>query len=506
MVNGETFNVNSDPYEGTTQAPLWDKRDRSNLTPEEKQLFVKNATMCILSKSNKLALPSYKQNEDGTLRGLQNTTSQLKSLETHIIRYGMRDVFTTVQPKSLMTSIDSYNETFNLFLDYPRLNTSFVANSNAWWRRYISQASPWINENFQYSFDFIKANTTETLFDKAFQDYLEFPDCQKGGPLILLLILQRIQNTSETSLDNLRTSLRNLKISMLEGEDVELATNIIKSSVAALKGASRPEKSFLPDDLSELILKIYQTTSVASFNLIFAEERKRIFVEADKANLLPVWPSTKEITSLAIRSYLRMMADGTWTAPAPKKAAFPAVIGERPPPTCFNCGEVGHLAPDCPHERNEAKFKANAEAHRAKRAATAGFRGGGRGRGRGGRSGRGHDGGRGRGSGRGRGRSDHTRTTKVIDGQPHVLNKKGAYVLDHKALQAKRDDEKFKAVTEWTISTFGTPPTTVQAPSGAGSVSGFTAASSISGTTSVRTYTPDQIRAALIARRNDLHL
>jgi hypothetical protein len=50
--------------------------------------------------------------------------------------------------------------------------------------------------------------------------------------------------------------LRNLKITTIEGEDVEMATNVIKSSIQALKGASRPEKSFLPDDLSELILKI----------------------------------------------------------------------------------------------------------------------------------------------------------------------------------------------------------------------------------------------------------
>jgi hypothetical protein len=86
------------------------------------------------------------------------------------------------------------------------------------------------------------------------------------------------------------------------------------------------------------------------------------------------------------------------------------------------------------------------------------------------------------------------------------MNKNGAFVLDNKVLQAKRDDDKFNAVTEWTISTFGSPPPVVETPSGAGSVSGFTAASSVSGTTSVRTFTPDEIRAALAAKRHDLHL
>ena len=104
-------------------------------------------------------------------------------------------------------------------------------------------------------------------------------------------------------MEHLELRLKNLKISEIKGEDVEVAVAIVSTSYDALKGASRPEKSFIPDDLPLTVHKIFQTTSVDAFNKIFLDETIRIQITADKENSLPLWPRIKEITSLASRTY-----------------------------------------------------------------------------------------------------------------------------------------------------------------------------------------------------------
>jgi hypothetical protein len=300
-VNGETFKMYDVPRDDIPVTVLWPKPERMNLDPEQKQIFVKFATSDkMFDKNDKMRLPDFTQNEDGTLKGVSHLRSQMKTLKAHLTKYGMCDVFTIMLPVDVSKSAETQEQTFSLFEDYPRLSVSFVANSNQWWRRYVN--APWIAENMEFSYDLLQNNTTPSLWSKALEDYDDFAPNQRGGPLMLYLILARIQNTSETSLDNLRLRLKNLKISEIPGEDVEIVVSMIKSTYSALKGASRPEKSFIPDDLPETIYRIFQTTSVPRFNKTFHDEQERVIVTADKTNTLPVWPKVTEITSLASRS------------------------------------------------------------------------------------------------------------------------------------------------------------------------------------------------------------
>ena len=70
---------------------------------------------------------------------------------------------------------------------------------------------------------------------KCLETHDEHAPVQQGGPLMLHLILQRIQDRSEQTLDVLKIRVAQLDISKLKGEDVEQAVRLIKSTYRVLK-------------------------------------------------------------------------------------------------------------------------------------------------------------------------------------------------------------------------------------------------------------------------------
>ena len=73
-------------------------------------------------------------------------------------------------------------------------------------------------------------NTDEELWLKCLETCEEHAPVQQGGPLVLVLILQRIQDRSEQTLDVLKTRVAQLDISELKGEDVEQTVRLVKSA------------------------------------------------------------------------------------------------------------------------------------------------------------------------------------------------------------------------------------------------------------------------------------
>ena len=99
----------------------------------------------------------------------------------------------------------------------------------------------------------LQKNTEEGLWSKCLEDYEEFHPIQRGGPLMLFLILKRIQDTSESAFDAFKKQVRKLNISKIKGEDVDVAVSLIKSTYKILTGASTPERSYVPDDFNHTI-------------------------------------------------------------------------------------------------------------------------------------------------------------------------------------------------------------------------------------------------------------
>ena len=127
---------------------------------------------------------------------------------------------------------------------------------------------------------------------------------------MLALILRRIHDSSEQALDYLKEEIATYRIVDQPGENVEEVARTIKSIYTIVKNASTDDKVFVPDFFCKMIYRIFQTSSVKAFNAIFASQVQRIQVKADMEGLPPVWPSVKQILSLAIVSYRRFIACG----------------------------------------------------------------------------------------------------------------------------------------------------------------------------------------------------
>ena len=162
-----------------------------------------------------------------------------------------------------------------------------------------------------YTYEFLHKNTEPSLWNKCVDMYDEYVPVQQGGPLMLCLILHRIQNYSEQALSVLVTQLSSLRLAKIEGEDVEYAVRLIKATYTVLRNASSLNRHYVPREFTKTVFEFFQTSSVPEFNATFLDEQRKLQVQADKDGVQPVWPSLTVVCRLATVTYRRLKANVT---------------------------------------------------------------------------------------------------------------------------------------------------------------------------------------------------
>jgi hypothetical protein len=182
----------------------------------------------------------------------------------------MADVFTIVVPVDINGSPELHNEQYNLFDDYPKLTSELAGNSNAYYSQWIED--DYVTKSLNLSYNLIKYNTNDNLFKKYLEEYEMFHPMQRGGPLILFLVLKKVQNASEQHLKYLKDKVETLKISDLEGENVDTAVSLINAAYSIFISSSTATQSCVPPEWSKTLIQVFQTTTVPEFNQIFKDE------------------------------------------------------------------------------------------------------------------------------------------------------------------------------------------------------------------------------------------
>jgi len=279
----------------------------------------------------------------------------------------------------------------------------------------------------------LKANVDPDLWDRCYEEHLSAPvECQTG-PLMLHLILHRLQNCSESTLNLLLLKVRNFNIKDHAGEDIDHIVHLVNTAVTLFKSSSNEDQNCITRDSSKDLLHLFQTTLAPAFNQVFADIETSKQVEADSIGSPVVnWPTLDSITQLALRTYHGMHAMGAWVKDPHPLPVFNAAVSAWKPGCCFNCRKPGHDSRDCPKPTNQSLFDANLQAHkewRKNHPTTHGQSGRGSGGGVGGSRGNGSGQGRGTQGGRGGGRGKPLRKF-ASDGKPLKLNEHDLCVLD----------------------------------------------------------------------------
>ena len=375
-VGGEPLPLRTQPFLTHGHAKVWDKGQRAKLKPDVLQTFIKSATGYALSKHNKLSMQSLRPDDDGKLEEIHNLQVQLRALRDHLYTHDMLNVFTIVLPVDVHSSPTLREGEYDLFTHYAKFNADIVANSNAWYNQWV-QAS-YISENMTYSLQFLQNNTSESLWNKCLESYEDYSPAQRGGPLMLFLVLKKIQDNSESAIEALKTRVTKLKIRDIPGENVDTAVSLIKSTYSTLQSASTAERNYVPDDFPQTVLRVLQTTSVKEFNEAFSTVESRVRHAADMDGVPPEWPAVHRTLNLATNTYGRLLAEDNWhVSGKQKKNAYNATPGGDGSQTrshndnnrgrkrrngrvrCWNCNEFNHMAPQCPKPRNEKNIEEN---------------------------------------------------------------------------------------------------------------------------------------------------
>lgn len=443
LVDGRRLRLRRNPAPINTyqRKRNWNKLLRWSLTTEERLAFEQKASGYVLGKNNKLRVQSQLTEDDDILKNMHNLYHQVKALKAHVIEYDMMDVFTIVVPRDIQNSPETRRETYNLFDDYPKLTPEIVGNSDAYYSRWI--ADDYIPENLNLTYTLVKNNTDERLFNKCLELYDQFHPMQQGGPLILCIILQKVHNASEQHLEHLKDKVERLKIKDIEGENVETAVSLINTAYSIFLSSSTPTYNRVPPEWSKTLIMVFQTTSVPEFNETFKDEERVARREADKNGGQPLWPTHEQLTRLATVVYNRIKASGYWDIPKGRKVKGYLGNGTScstpapPSPTnmdyeCWNCGARDHKLVDCPKPRNQPRIDNKRAEFRARR-----------------------------GNNHKKKRHDRQPKRKTIDGRPHILNKKGAYVLDQKQARERKKEKIQQALIAEADNPESAPPAPV---------------------------------------------
>ena len=232
-----------------------------------------------------------------------------------------------------------------------------VAKSNTWYNSW-PQGPTW-RENLTWTHRFFENNTSAELSEKVNETYMEFPQEARGGPLYFIILINQILSQTEDAVLALQLRLKKLDLRNIPGENVDKAISLARAAIIRLETFNK-----VPEDLIRILLKVFQTSSVGTFNEIFKHlEQQRYLTQA-----LYLDSKKDQLTAIGIfrvagNQYRLMWEEGTWTGVRTKggnDAVFNNAANGRG--CCWNCGSTEHRIGDCKVPKDRARIEANKNA------------------------------------------------------------------------------------------------------------------------------------------------
>jgi hypothetical protein len=342
--------------------PLFTKEARVNLTEDKRNDLFDKAIRCHLKKFSLVNL--YENLTDNEkLDGTYSLAMLVAKTKSHHLQYDMHDIFTIVR---LQDDGITPQESQDLYTEYPSISVADVAASNAWYAT-IPKADkyPYFRENLLLTEKYLENAIEDSLLAKCLEDYTTYPEAERGGPLLFIILMGHLQSNTATAVDYLRKLIDTMRIDSVDGEDVGKVVSLLRTSETRLKNVVDPKtkQSAVPPNLQSTIVKIMQTSSVADFNAFFSALSVSATLDQERKGMTEsdALPTTAQLYSLATKRYNTMLHSNEWTATSTRstKSAFTAGHPPNPNQKCWNCDQNGHTIERCPKPRNDANVSAN---------------------------------------------------------------------------------------------------------------------------------------------------
>jgi len=286
----------------------------------------------------------------------------------HLLNWDIYDVFTLVlgfEPNGTDAKMAV------LLKDWPTVSIADIKTSNAWYNTNTSKnVAPWVRQNLELSHRFILDSCNEDMKQQLTDQLLKYSVVESGGPLTFKVLMDLVQVNSERAIKHLISCVKNMDVKNFDGENIVDVVSQIRGAHSRLMMVSfGGAKSAVPITFCEDVMDVLQTTSTPVFNEVF--DYKRMRARNRMSGLGRLTSTIEDILDAALEQYNEMMQDDSWLGVKnkAKETAFvaknqhkhsftkPPTDAARKPPTCFNCGQQGHVVKDCTKPLNREKQK-----------------------------------------------------------------------------------------------------------------------------------------------------
>ena len=269
----------------------------------------------------------------------------LKLVTERLQQYDLLNLFTKF-PLLDMSQISTPNAWQDQYIDLTHwideLDISVICRTIKWIRQFIDEDPEWSRDLSWSREVLLKACSSELketiigeeqaliIDDAAFQ----------GGPVTFVLIIKHLSSLNAKALKQLYEYVAHISIKSIPGEDVGKITHQLRTVLKRFAACSTA-LFVIPPTCYEDIVRIFTTSSCGEFNDVF----KTLLTQHDLG--VPTY-TYQRIFDIADDLYRKHQDKWVSDETSSQKGFLGENRNPRETRTCHLCGEVGHIAPDCP--------------------------------------------------------------------------------------------------------------------------------------------------------------
>jgi hypothetical protein len=334
---------------------LHQKGDRASLDNKSRLALIEKATE--FNEATHFKEVTLAIDAETNLDDCYNINRTIQNVQERHQMYDMHDVFSIVVPGDDAKTLQP--EVYNLYTDYASVTPAMVAKSNTWYNTWPS--APTWTENLAWTDRFFKNNVASDLAERVNETYANYPMEARGGPLFFVIMMEMILSQTEEAVIALQSRLKRMDLKTIQGEHVDKAISLCRAALTRLETFGK-----VPDDIVRILLRIFQTSSVSTFNEFFhhLEQQRKVEQAMSTLKVEDQKVTIQNIFCAATIQYHSLWGEGLWTGVRSGTSTFNATSpgnkgGNTIPIKCWNCGDPTHSMTSCPKPRDAAKISQN---------------------------------------------------------------------------------------------------------------------------------------------------